>query len=202
MVAVDVGTHQLHERLRSDDRVDVREQTDVRSIDEAQLGGRVALTVGDLSFISLIKVLPTLIDATTPGGSLLLLIKPQFEAGRVEVSRGKGIITDPGIWHRVLCDVADAAERFGAPMVDLVTSSITGTNGNVEFVGRFVVGAAPWPGLAEHLMTEVDAAADRASGSGDRVLGDRVLGDRVLGDRVLGDRVLGDKVSPAESEST
>ncbi len=172
VVAVDVGTHQLHERLRRDARVDLREQTDIRSIDERQLGGRVDLTVGDLSFISLIKVLPGLIAVTAPGSSLLLLIKPQFEAGRIEVSRGKGIITDPAIWLRVLGEVAQAADRAGAPMVDLVTSSITGTNGNVEFVGRFVIGGAPVVDLADRIAAEVRRAGGSEPPDGSDVVPD------------------------------
>ncbi len=146
--AVDVGTHQLHERLRSDDRVDVREQTDVRTLDAEQLGGPVDLVVGDLSFISLGKVLPALAGCAVPGSSMLLLIKPQFEAGRQEASKGKGIITDPSIWRRVLHEVAHAGFEAGAAMLDLVQSSVTGTNGNVEFVGRFVNGAPPLDGVA------------------------------------------------------
>ncbi len=140
--AVDVGTHQLHERLRSDPRVEVREQTDVRSLTIDMLGGPVDLVVGDLSFISLAKVLPSLVRCAVPGASMLLLIKPQFEAGRQEASRGKGIITDPSIWRRVLHEVAHSGIEAGAAMLDLVQSQVAGTNGNIEFVGRFVVGAS------------------------------------------------------------
>ncbi len=145
--AVDVGTHQLHERLRADERVDVREQTDVRSLTPDLLGGQVDLVVGDLSFISLGKVLPGLTAMARPGSSMLLLIKPQFEAGRQEASRGKGIITDPSIWRRVLHEVAHSGDTAGAAMCDLVQSQVTGTNGNIEFVGRFVVGAPALGGL-------------------------------------------------------
>lgn len=139
--AVDVGTHQLHERLRDDPRVIVREQTDVRSlrVDDFAPAGPVELVVGDLSFISLTKVLPSLAALVTPGASLVLLIKPQFEAGRQEASRGRGVIDDPAIWRRVLGEVAAHADELGLPLVELTPSPITGSAGNVEFLGHFVV---------------------------------------------------------------
>ncbi|MEZ5230680.1 MAG: SAM-dependent methyltransferase [Acidimicrobiales bacterium] len=93
--AVDVGTHQLHERLRADIRVDVREQTDVRSLSVEQLGGPVDLVVGDLSFISLGRALPTLVGCATPGATMLLLIK----AVR---SRPSGGVEGQGDHHRSL----------------------------------------------------------------------------------------------------
>jgi 23S rRNA (cytidine1920-2'-O)/16S rRNA (cytidine1409-2'-O)-methyltransferase len=138
--AIDVGTNQLHERLRADNRVDVREQTDVRNVTADQLGGVVDLVVGDLSFISLRRVLPALVALVKPGGPLLLLIKPQFEAGRQEASKGRGIITDPAIWARVLGEVADAAPAAGAAMLEAMASPVPGSSGNVEFIGRFIRG--------------------------------------------------------------
>ena len=135
VVAVDVGTHQLHEKLRSDPRVDVKEQTDVRSVDADSIGGAVDLVVGDLSFISLKLVLPALLAVSRPGGPLLLLIKPQFEAGRQEAAKGRGVITDPAIHDRVIEEVRSAALSHGAVMLDVMVSPITGNAGNVEFVG-------------------------------------------------------------------
>ncbi len=137
VIAVDVGTNQLHERLRADTRVDVRERTDIRSVTVADLGGPVDAVVGDLSFISLRLVLPTLVPLVRPGGPLVLLVKPQFEAGRDEASRGRGVITDPEIHDRVVAEVAAAALSHGAEMMGLVRSPITGSAGNVEFVGHF-----------------------------------------------------------------
>lgn len=142
MVAVDVGTHQLHEKIRSDERVDVREQTDVRTVDQAAIGGPVDLVVGDLSFISLKLVLPALVSVARPGAPMLLLVKPQFEAGREEAARGRGIITDPDIHQRVLSEVRAAALSHGATMIDHMRSPITGHAGNVEFVGYFRTDAA------------------------------------------------------------
>ena len=165
VIAVDVGTHQLHERLRDDDRVDVREQTDVRSLTVDQLGGPVDLVVGDLSFISLQLVLPVLIPLVIEGGSLLLLVKPQFEAGRKEASRGRGVIADPTIWQRVLLDVVDAADRSGAGLLGLAPSSITGAAGNVEFVVWLGRGRPTMPErerMVERVIAE--AAAGQAGG--------------------------------------
>lgn len=135
--AVDVGTHQLHEKVRANPRVKVREQTDIRSITVDQLGQPADLVVGDLSFISLSKVLPALVGAAAGGAPMLLLIKPQFEAGRQEASRGRGIIVDPEIWHRVLTEVRAAALDAGAAMLGVMVSPVTGSSGNVEFVGHF-----------------------------------------------------------------
>jgi 23S rRNA (cytidine1920-2'-O)/16S rRNA (cytidine1409-2'-O)-methyltransferase len=142
VVAVDVGTHQLHERIRADQRVDVREQTDVRSVNNETIGGPVDLVVGDLSFISLKLVLGALVRVSRSGGPLLLLIKPQFEAGREEAAKGRGVITDPEIHRRVIDEVRDAALSHGAIMLDVMTSPITGNAGNVEFVGYFRTAAA------------------------------------------------------------
>lgn len=141
--AVDVGTHQLHEKVRSDDRVVVHEKTDVRSVTQAMTGGPVDLVVGDLSFISLKLVLPALTAMCRPGGPLLLLIKPQFEAGREEAAKGRGIITDPAIHERVIDEVRAAALSHGADMLGVMTSPITGNAGNVEFVGYFRTSVEP-----------------------------------------------------------
>ncbi len=142
VVAIDVGTHQMHEKIRADERVDVREQTDVRTVDQASIGGPVDLVVGDLSFISLKLVLPALVGVARPGAPMLLLVKPQFEAGREEAAKGRGIITDPAIHQRVLAEVEAAALSHGAVMVDHMRSPITGHAGNVEFVGYFRADAA------------------------------------------------------------
>ncbi len=141
VVAVDVGYGQLHESLVADPRVTNMERTNVRHLVVDQIGGPVSLIVGDLSFISLELVLAPLIALATPGASLVLLVKPQFEAGRREVSRGSGVIRDPEVWRRVLAEVADAGDAAGAGVVDATVSPIRGGNGNVEFLYRFVVGA-------------------------------------------------------------
>jgi len=134
VVALDVGTAQLHERLRADDRVDVWEQTDVRSVSTEDLGGPFDLVVCDVSFIGLDMVLPTMLDLLAADGLAVVLVKPQFEAGRQEASRGKGVIRDPEIWQRVLLEVIEAATRLGAAVLRGDVSPLKGGSGNVEFL--------------------------------------------------------------------
>jgi len=134
VIAVDVGYGQLHERLRADPRVDVRERTNVRSLDRDAIGGPVDLVVADLSFISLRTVLPALVPLVEPGGDLVLLVKPQFEAGRREAARGSGVIRDPEVWRRVVDEVATAAAEQRADRMDEMASPLTGADGNVEYL--------------------------------------------------------------------
>jgi 23S rRNA (cytidine1920-2'-O)/16S rRNA (cytidine1409-2'-O)-methyltransferase len=150
VAAVDVGFGQLHERLRADDRVTSRERTNIRAVDARDIGGAVALTVADLSFISLRTVLPALLGLTEPDGDLVLLVKPQFEAGRQEASRGKGVIRDPAVWRRVLEEVRSAALSQGATMMEAMASPLQGANGNVEFLVHLI----PRPGAA---VVDLDA---------------------------------------------
>lgn len=134
VVAVDVGTGQLHRRLLAHPRVTSLERTDVRTLTPASVGGPVDLVVADLSFISLRLVLPALSSLLTPGQPLVTLVKPQFEAGRVAVARGQGIIRDPAVWRRVLAEVVVSADDLGMGMQGATVSGITGAGGNVEFV--------------------------------------------------------------------
>jgi 23S rRNA (cytidine1920-2'-O)/16S rRNA (cytidine1409-2'-O)-methyltransferase len=141
VVAIDVGHSQLHERLRADVRVENRERVNVRTLTPRDLDDRrFALVVADLSFISLRAVAASLVGLTVETGQLIVLIKPQFEAKRVEVSKGKGIVKDPAVWLRALVDVVDAFSLAGAAMMGVMVSPIRGTDGNVEFLGHFVVG--------------------------------------------------------------
>lgn len=133
VVAVDVGTNQLHEKIRADDRVEVREQTDIRSITPASIGGPVDLVVADLSFISLRLVLGAL-EAAADGAPIITLVKPQFEAGRQEAAKGRGIIRDPAIWRRVLGEVVTASADHGLRAGQALVSPISGSAGNIEFV--------------------------------------------------------------------
>jgi 23S rRNA (cytidine1920-2'-O)/16S rRNA (cytidine1409-2'-O)-methyltransferase len=134
VVAVDVGYGQLHERLRSDPRVDVRERTNARGLTLDGLGRPADVIVADLSFISLRTVLPALVGVAAPGADLVLLVKPQFEAGRQEAARGRGVITDPTVWRRVLGEVAGALEDAGTAIIGAMASPLTGADGNVEFL--------------------------------------------------------------------
>lgn len=138
VVAVDVGTNQLRESLRSDRRVESLEQTDIRSLDDGFIAdrGTFDVVVVDLSFISTTGLLPRLGRLLAPDGDLIVLVKPQFEAGRVEASRGSGVIRDPEVWRRVLHDFIDAAAATGVPVDDLAISPLTGTRGNVEFLAH------------------------------------------------------------------
>ncbi len=135
VVAVDVGTHQLHERVRSHPRVFVLEQTDIRALAEQRPDLRnFDLAVIDVSFISLRQVIPAVSLLLKPSGRVLALIKPQFEAGRQEASRSRGVITDVEIWLRTVREVLAAGEVQGLAAAGLVACSTRGTKGNVEFM--------------------------------------------------------------------
>lgn len=134
VVALDVGHGQLHERLRRDPRVTVVERTNVRTLDPAAVGGPFDLVVADLSFISLTTVARPLVAAAADGADLVLLVKPQFEAGRREASRGRGVIRDPGVWSDALTRVIDAVEDAGATIMGAMVSPLRGSSGNVEFL--------------------------------------------------------------------
>lgn len=146
--ALDVGYGQLHERLRADPRVEVHERTNLRHVTAADLGGPFALIVADLSFISLRTVVPVLLaELAEPGADVVLLVKPQFEAGRAEAARGKGVVTDPVVWRRVLGEVGDAITGQSAAMMDAMVSPLQGADGNVEFLIHARPGVAgPSPG--------------------------------------------------------
>jgi len=161
VVAVDVGHDQLHERLRADPRVDSRERHNVRELHAGDLGEPFPLVVADLSFISLRTVLDNLLALAAPGADLVLLVKPQFEAGRREASRGRGVIREPAVWRRVLDDVVDALNERGAAIMDAMVSPITGTGGNVEFLVHVRTAPARAPGPVD-LGTVVDDAVARA----------------------------------------
>lgn len=133
VVALDVGHGQLHERVRNDSRVTVLERTNLRHVDPGELGPFDA-AVADLSFISLTKVMDVLVGCCRDGAWLVLLVKPQFEAGRREASRGRGVITDPGLWEQAVQQVARSAEENGASVLGLAVSPLRGADGNVEFL--------------------------------------------------------------------
>lgn len=143
--AVDVGTNQLHERLRGDPRVVVRERTDIRAIAGDEIPAACDLVTVDVSFISLVPLAGKLVELAGPEGELVVLVKPQFEATRLEADRGAGVITDPAVWRRALTRTAAAFERAGAGMMGVMASPIRGATGNVEF---FVHLAGSGPGAA------------------------------------------------------
>ena len=133
VVALDVGHGQLHERIRREPRVVAMERTNLRHVDPEELGP-FDVVVTDLSFISLTKVMAVLLGCCAPGGWLVLLVKPQFEAGRQEVSRGRGVITDPSEWRGALERVVSSAELLGGEVAGLGVSPLRGGDGNVEFL--------------------------------------------------------------------
>ena len=131
--AVDVGTNQLHWKLRSDPRVVSLEQVNLRTWDPAAIPERCALLVADLSFISLRLAIPPVLGSLTDGAQAILLVKPQFEAGRDDVGSG-GIVRDPAIHRRVLEEVwAFFAGTQLRPRA-LAVSPIKGGEGNTEFL--------------------------------------------------------------------
>jgi 23S rRNA (cytidine1920-2'-O)/16S rRNA (cytidine1409-2'-O)-methyltransferase len=134
VVAVDVGHHQLHERLRADERVTVREGLNIRHADPADLGAPFDLVVADLSFISLRTVADTLVGLARTGGALVWLVKPQFEAGRAEASKGKGVVRDPVVRERVRTEIDDHLASLGAHVHGWMDSPVPGPAGNVELL--------------------------------------------------------------------
>jgi 23S rRNA (cytidine1920-2'-O)/16S rRNA (cytidine1409-2'-O)-methyltransferase len=134
VVALDVGHGQLHPRIRNDPRVTVLERFHVRNLTPAAIGGSVDLVVADLSFISIIRALPYLLGVSVPEGEVVLLVKPQFEAGKAEVDRGSGVIRDPAIHQRVRDEVSSALEAAGCEVLGWMDSPITGAEGNREFL--------------------------------------------------------------------
>ena len=158
VVAVDVGRGQLHERLRADDRVVVRERTDIRDLNDDD---RFDVVVADLSFISLRSVAGALTKLAAPGGDLVVLVKPQFEAGRQAASRGKGVIRDPDLWRQALTDAIGALEAAGAAMMGVMASPLRGADGNAEFLVHLkpAPGAAPSSGRDERVDEAVAEAA-------------------------------------------
>lgn len=161
VVALDVGHGQLDHRLRSDDRVLVVERTNLRSVEPGSFG-RFDAAVADLSFISLTLVMETLLSLVDPGGWLVLLVKPQFEAGRREVARGGGVVSDPAVWRRTVAAVASSAEGLGAAIMGVMVSPLKGAEGNVEFLVHLVSpGGRPVPaldvaGTIEHAVAEAE----------------------------------------------
>ena len=136
VVAVDVGHGQLDWKLRSDPRVLVMERQNARTLTAQQLpedARRFDLITIDVSFISLRQILPVLPPLLRPGGDVVALVKPQFEAGREEVGKG-GIVRDEGVHRRVVDEVAAAAASLGLQRANVVESPITGMEGNREFL--------------------------------------------------------------------
>lgn len=131
--AVDSGTNQLAWKLRQDARVIVHEQTSARVLTAAHIPEPVDLIVCDASFIGLAKVLEVPLSFAKPDARALVLVKPQFEAGREEVGKG-GVVRDPAVHQRVCDEVATWFEGQGWRIIGMDQSPITGPEGNIEFL--------------------------------------------------------------------
>jgi 23S rRNA (cytidine1920-2'-O)/16S rRNA (cytidine1409-2'-O)-methyltransferase len=130
--AIDVGHGQLAWKIRSDPRVTVLEKTNARVSSPSLIGEKADICVIDVSFISLTLILPNAFELVTPTGIVLALIKPQFELERADVGRG-GIVRDASLHQKAQHKIASFVESSGNEVVGIVSSPITGTDGNQEF---------------------------------------------------------------------
>ncbi len=159
VTAIDVGTNQLDYRLRTDPRVIVHERTNLRTMDIAVLGEPFAVIVGDLSFISLERVMEPIAALSAPGSDIVLLVKPQFEVGKGQVGRG-GLVADPELWAQAINRIVDAAGSHGLGARGIVASPLRGASaGNREFLVWLQPGPANLPvdALRQALGTEGSA---------------------------------------------
>jgi 23S rRNA (cytidine1920-2'-O)/16S rRNA (cytidine1409-2'-O)-methyltransferase len=152
----------------------VMERTNLRHVDPEELGPFDAV-VGDLSFISLTKVADVLARCVVEDGWLVLLVKPQFEAGRREVSRGRGVISDPEEWAGAVERVVEAFGDAGVDLEELVVSPLRGADGNVEFLVRLRRVRAAAASVPEDLRVRIDDALEAAGLASTRSL--PVVGD-------------------------
>jgi 23S rRNA (cytidine1920-2'-O)/16S rRNA (cytidine1409-2'-O)-methyltransferase len=139
VVALDVGYGQLHPRLRADDRVTVLERMNARNVTSLPFAPEIVVL--DVSFISVKTALPPLLRLAAPGWEALVLVKPQFEAGRADTP--KGVVRDPEVRRRVLRDVCAAATRWGSRVLGVVDSGLPGPKGNREFLVHLTVSTEP-----------------------------------------------------------
>jgi 23S rRNA (cytidine1920-2'-O)/16S rRNA (cytidine1409-2'-O)-methyltransferase len=152
VIALDVGYGQLHPRLRDDDRVVVLERVNARHLDELPFAP--ALITCDVSFISATRVLPPAVALAAPGWEALVLVKPQFEAGRADVP--KGVVRDPEVHRRVLHEFCGTAQGWGARVAGVVDSGHPGPKGNREFVVHLI--ASEEPSAPDDVQRWIDAA--------------------------------------------
>jgi 23S rRNA (cytidine1920-2'-O)/16S rRNA (cytidine1409-2'-O)-methyltransferase len=132
VVAVDVGYGQLAHALRVDPRVVVMERTNARTLEPEQIGGPADLTVVDASFIGLGKLAVAIARCTRAGGALVALVKPQFEVGRAQASRGKGVVRDEGVRVSAIDAAVDELRAAGFEPLAQADSVLTGPRGNRE----------------------------------------------------------------------
>jgi 23S rRNA (cytidine1920-2'-O)/16S rRNA (cytidine1409-2'-O)-methyltransferase len=130
--AVDVGYGQLAHKLRVDPRVTVLERTNGRALTSHRIGGTTDLTVVDASFIGLAKLMPAVADCTRRGGTLVALVKPQFEVGRRQASRTRGVVRDEGMRMTAVAGAAQAVKDAGFEIRMQQDSVLLGPKGNRE----------------------------------------------------------------------
>lgn len=136
--AIDVGYGQLAWSIRNDPRVTVMERTNIRYVKPEDLGEPLDLSVIDVSFISLKLVLPAIHQLLKPGGQVVCLIKPQFEAGRELVGK-KGVVRDPAVHRLVLEQAVQTFHDEGFRILGLTYSPVKGPEGNIEFLGHLTL---------------------------------------------------------------
>ena len=156
VIALDVGYGQLHERVRADPRVTVLDRTNVRLLEALPFAPQ--LIVCDVSFISVRTALPPALALAAPGWEAVVLIKPQFEAGRADVGRG-GVVRDPEVHRRVLREAVEMALGSEAQTAGVVDSGLPGPKGNREFFLHLV--HRERPALPDDLAHWIDAAVGR-----------------------------------------
>jgi 23S rRNA (cytidine1920-2'-O)/16S rRNA (cytidine1409-2'-O)-methyltransferase len=154
VIALDVGHGQLHPRIRNDPRVTVLERVNARELTGLPFAPQ--LVTCDVSFISVRTALPPALGLAAPGWQALVLVKPQFEAGRADAP--KGVVRDADVHRRVLHDVAAAAVAWGAGTIGVVDSGLPGPKGNREFVLHLQADDRP------QLPAELDRWIDDAVG--------------------------------------
>jgi 23S rRNA (cytidine1920-2'-O)/16S rRNA (cytidine1409-2'-O)-methyltransferase len=130
--AVDVGHGQLAEKLRQDPRVVIMDRTNARHLTSSSFPEPIQLTVVDASFISLDKLLPAIADFASPGSRLLALIKPQFEVGREEATRSRGVVTDTAVRQRAVESALQGVAAAGFTVLGDCPCRVPGPKGNVE----------------------------------------------------------------------
>ena len=142
--AIDVGYGQLDWKIRSDERVVVMERTNIRYVTPEDLGEPLDLSVVDVSFIGLEIVLPAIKKLLKQdSGQVLCLIKPQFEAGKDAVAKGKGVVRDPAIHKEVLDDFVALTKEIGFKILGLTFSPVKGPEGNIEFLAHLTLDDKP-----------------------------------------------------------
>ena len=134
VTCVDVGYGLLHEKITSDRRVTVLERTNIKNLSGDSLAQTFDIVVVDLSFISLRTVMKNILSLANSDAAIVMLIKPQFEATKLEASKSKGVIVDREIWIRTITEVLLSASEHGGNAQDIIVSPVPGKAGNKEFL--------------------------------------------------------------------